>query len=123
MNTIRTFAAAGAVAAALVGGTLLVAANADDVAADPGVLGSLSATTDQVVVVTEPQSVDTSALDFPTDDPGTPQVAEPYDDHDDRDDHDDHDEADEHDESDEDDDHGEGEDHEEPEFEGHDDDD
>jgi hypothetical protein len=113
MNTIRTFAAAGAVAAALVGGTLLVAANADDVAADPGVVGSLSATTDQVVVVTEPQSVDTSALDVPTDDQGAGQVVEPYDDdHDD--DHDEHDEADDRD------DHDEGEEHE---FEGHDDDD
>ena len=106
MNTIRTLAAAGAIAAALVGGTLLVAANADDVAADPGVVGSLSATTvpasDRVVVVTEPQSVSTDALDLTTDDDGVPRVAESRDD-----------------------DHGDdlGDDHEEPEFEGHDDDD
>lgn len=117
MNTIRTFAAAGAVAAALVGGTLLVAANADDVAADPGVVGSLSATTvpesDRVVVVTQPQSVHTQARDT-TDDPGDPQVATSRDDDHDDDDDDDDDHGEDHDEHDEDD---------EPKFEGHDDDD
>ncbi len=114
MNTIRTLAAAGAVAAALVGGTLLVAANADDVTADPGVVGSLSATTapspDRVVVVTQPQSVTTDALDPTTVVPG---VAESRDD-----DHDDYDDRD-----DRDDDHDDGEHEEEDEFEGHDDDD
>lgn len=117
MNTIRTLAAAGAVAAALVGGTLLVAANADDVTADPGVVGSLSATTapspDRVVVVTQPQSVTTDALDPTTVVPGVAESRD--DDHDDDDD----DRGDDQ----EDDDHDDGEHEEEDEFEGHDDDD